>query len=535
MAFDLDDPMPLEGGKSRHAGDTLVEGYVVDHGVVWKKHHSLPSLQAEGLGRGAPADATAALHAQPVRQPPKVSVTLSEYLSAASPNPDPSCDFGWFTPTASASSLLAGDLQDGSYPDPAPPSPSNHPTSFLFANATRVDSGGAKTDSLSPESAVGGVVGIVGGGGGGGGVDAGNDRAQIGAVAESGLSPSVSFLDNGNTSSIHEPSALQPQGQRQDVPPAETRGLARRSGAGGGGGGGGGGSGSDSSCGGGMGVRLLPVSRSRSTTTHLNSWHTLYADASESGKLSSCGRRPSFLISTRNFPERPPTPKAWMRGRRDAGSCRGSGKREGLKRVSPNGLVTGAWRVAPQQQHQADSGGGGRGGGYGSVDACQKQQQQHQQDQQLQLDQQEQSSGMKPKSYSWAITEIRVRKPTRHFPFPAEPPFAEYLIIVCIGRERLVAGWRRASDFEKLAQIACKAWMPKASVAWQSLEQARRMHGGGPCNIPFVIRPRRLDASYLQNKARFLEEFLKQFFFEANSKEALLSFLDTKKPATMEI
>lgn len=36
-------------------------------------------------------------------------------------------------------------------------------------------------------------------------------------------------------------------------------------------------------------------------------------------------------------------------------------------------------------------------------------------------------------------------------------------------------------------------------------------------------------------QARFLEEFLKQFFFEANSKDALLNFLDPAKPFTMEI
>lgn len=28
------------------------------------------------------------------------------------------------------------------------------------------------------------------------------------------------------------------------------------------------------------------------------------------------------------------------------------------------------------------------------------------------------------------------------------------------------------------------------------------MDGGGPCNLPWVLRPRRLDAGYLQNKAR---------------------------------
>lgn len=36
-------------------------------------------------------------------------------------------------------------------------------------------------------------------------------------------------------------------------------------------------------------------------------------------------------------------------------------------------------------------------------------------------------------------------------------------------------------------------------------------------------------------QARFLEEFLKQYLFEANSKEALLSFMDSRKPNTMQI
>eukprot|EP00904_Undaria_pinnatifida_P012385 jgi/Undpi1/8277/HiC_scaffold_25.g10746.m1 len=75
----------------------------------------------------------------------------------------------------------------------------------------------------------------------------------------------------------------------------------------------------------------------------------------------------------------------------------------------------------------------------------------------------------------------------------------------------------------------------EACVAWESLERARRMDGGGPCSFPFVLRPRRLDPVYLHNKARFLEEFLKQFIFEANSKDALLAFLDIGKASTAEI
>lgn len=44
----------------------------------------------------------------------------------------------------------------------------------------------------------------------------------------------------------------------------------------------------------------------------------------------------------------------------------------------------------------------------------------------------------------------------------------------------------------------CFVW--KACVAWESLERARRMDGGGPCSFPFVLRPRRLDPVYLHNK-----------------------------------
>ncbi|CBN78511.1 hypothetical protein Esi_0126_0074 [Ectocarpus siliculosus] len=264
--------MPSDASRrDAHLPDTtLVEGYVVEHALRWKSNSVAGYLNAGGgidLGAGAPADVAQ------LQRAPRVSVTLSEYLSAASPHADPSCDYGWYTPTASASSLPAAEnsSQEGCYP--APPSPSAYPSSLPW-RCNRVEVESTATVSLSPES-------IVLGGGGGG--------------------------------------------------------------------------------------------------------------------------------STK------------------------------------------------------------------------------------------------------------------------------YLVVVCMGREKLVAGWRRASDFEKLAAIARKAWMPKSCVAWEALERARRVDGGGPCNMPVVLRPRRLDSVYLQNKARFLEEFLKQYFFEAGSKDALLSFLDLKKPATAEV
>lgn len=37
------------------------------------------------------------------------------------------------------------------------------------------------------------------------------------------------------------------------------------------------------------------------------------------------------------------------------------------------------------------------------------------------------------------------------------------------------------------------------------------------------------------HQARFLEEFLKQFVFEANSKDALVAFLDPGRRSTMEL
>ncbi|CAM9434963.1 unnamed protein product [Discosporangium mesarthrocarpum] len=130
------------------------------------------------------------------------------------------------------------------------------------------------------------------------------------------------------------------------------------------------------------------------------------------------------------------------------------------------------------------------------------------------------------KCFAWALTEIRV---VAGGPLWV-PPHAEYLIVACLGGSRLVAAWRRSTDFEKLAACARKNWMPKACVVWQALQRARGIErcGGGDdgCNLLELFLPRRLGEAYICNKARFLEEFLKQFVFEAPLDTALMAFLD---------
>lgn len=48
-------------------------------------------------------------------------------------------------------------------------------------------------------------------------------------------------------------------------------------------------------------------------------------------------------------------------------------------------------------------------------------------------------------------------------------------------------------------------------MAWESLERARRMDGGGPCSFPFVLRPRRLDPVYLHNKVSAINSAWKRW------------------------
>ena len=59
---------------------------------------------------------------------------------------------------------------------------------------------------------------------------------------------------------------------------------------------------------------------------------------------------------------------------------------------------------------------------------------------------------------------------------------------------------RRLFRFLPLLPAFLLSFVWKACVAWESLERARRMDGGGPCSFPFVLRPRRLDPVYLHNK-----------------------------------
>ncbi|CAB1116539.1 unnamed protein product [Ectocarpus sp. CCAP 1310/34] len=516
--------------RDAHLPDTtFVEGYVVEHALRWKSNSVAGYLNAGGgidVGAGAPADVAQ------LQRAPKVSVTLSEYLSAASPHADPSCDYGWYTPTASASSLPAAEnsAQEGCYP--APPSPSAYPSSLPW-RCNRADVESTVTVSLSPESIV------LGGGGDSStkvhGADSGEGKNLPRDTSPDGFKEHSSIINNGDggSFSMRKPQQQQQQQQLALVPRSSNVSF---------GGGIGWGRGGDrsgacasgqrlieanaaaaaESSAGSIGVRLLPVTKARSTTTHLNSWHPLYPTVSSSGRLSaeSCSgkctmhiRRTSFPISTRHFPEKPPTPPNKKR-RSDrtarSGSSWGSGRP-----LNGSPLLQGRGR--------------GRAAAAAAAAAILKEEEEQQQRQR------ESPKAGRPTSYSWAVTEIRVIRPDLRFPLGLAPPYAQYLVVVCMGREKLVAGWRRASDFEKLAATASKAWMPKSCVAWEALERARRGDGGGPCNMPVVLRPRRLDSVYLQNKARFLEEFLKQYFFEAGSKDALLSFLDLKKPATAEV
>lgn len=434
---------------SREEDMTVVEGYVFEHALLWKSKSNSVGGYLNLDGGNQQQEVPAAQHPQLQQQqqpgPPRVSVTLSEYLSAGSPNPDPSCDFGWFTPTASVSSLLsAGDVATTSYmlEDQEPvyraPSPAHHPTNFLFARNTSSASA-AKTVTLSPES----VLGCGGGDGGGG--NKSNRRVSYTTTASEGE------CSNGSIPTQESASLSQKQRSLQLVLAADaSNGNSRgngsyRRGSTGCGGAGVRGSAVDDGVPDGrsnttMGVRLLPVACSRSTTTHLNSWHTLYSEASESGNLSSHGKatlhlkRAGYLISTRHFPEKSPMPLA----------PRSTGEAAGIS---------------------ASGGGGGVGGPVGRrrsatpfscSSAVQHAQEMHRAHLRRQEQQQQQQPRIKPKSYSWSITEIRVRQGQ-----PFQPPFAQYLVVVCVGREKLVAGWRRTSEFEKLAQVARAVKMSK--------------------------------------------------------------------------
>lgn len=446
----------------------IVEGYVVDHSLLLKSR-SVGYLSE--IGAGEAAFSTTATTA--TTRPPKISVTLSEYLSAASPNPDPSCDFGWFTPTASASSLApaAGDALDGGYF--AAPSPSSHhPSSFLFTSASIESS--TKTLAISPESDAFGS---------GGGVDESlqcscttvQAQAQAGAANNSsggGGPRQVSFRGNGMISQ-EPPSSAVPKDQHQrqrGAAPGSTAAAGYAIGS----------TADDGRRGnsvseGSMGVRLLPVAHSRSTTAHLNSWHTLYPHVSDTRKLASvlsggCTlhlRRTSFPISTRHFPEKPLTPRARTLGsgrnssanssssnssnsssssssnsHRDGTGLKGSNGPPLLQRGSAAGAATSQQQQQQQQDGGRDDSSEARSGGGGGGPKKRQQQQ----------------------SCSWAITEIRVVQP------PVGAPFAQYLVVVCMGREKLVAGWRRASDFEQLARTARRAWMSKVRVCFRSIE-----------------------------------------------------------------
>ncbi|CAM9757948.1 unnamed protein product [Choristocarpus tenellus] len=245
----------------------------------------------------------------------------------------------------------------------------------------------------------------------------------------------------------------------------------------------------------GIEARTLRYRRWGDRMSEINQWHYLYPLVSSSGTLAVAQRyyasmhlrRHHFPLSTRHFPIR-----RTDTGRFDPQSTLGGSNSDRDSRSNgltpPNNLGVGA------AVGRVESGGSGR--------------------------------RKSTKSFAWALTEIRVVSGGPLW----VPPHAEYLVVACLGGSRLVAGWRRSTDFARLAAHARKNWMPKACMIWEALQQARRIEccGGGHsgCDVFRLFQRRRLGEAYLKNKARFLEEFLKHFVFEAPVEYALVAFLD---------
>lgn len=231
-------------------------------------------------------------------------------------------------------------------------------------------------------------------------------------------------------------------------------------------------------------VRALPLRSTKRASMNrmpeINQWHTIHRGASSIGALAagidgggSCKlhlRRASFPLSTRHFPEST-NPVSEPLG--SSSQSRENNRRSSSKSPSPvlgNSSRTGAPSTIQRQsvrltergspalsdraarraeEFNAAAGGDapvrgrGNGGGlFGSASTAEHQ---------------PPLRKVTPKSYAWALTEIRVVDGGS----PWDPPRAEYLVVACLGQGKLVAGWRRASDFARLAKVARRYWMSK--------------------------------------------------------------------------
>lgn len=426
----IDEDAPVSATSS----STIVEGFLVNKTV---RRQSMPEyLELIGGAKRTDEarDTGAAVRAVPSRQPIRVSVTLSDYLSTDfTPSPDdPNSDFGWYTPTASGGSIE--DLFPGD-DVPGPPSPSHGP--YLFDNLgcaanTSSDSSSSILDRPPLRDAT-----VREGKGLGTPV---SSKDVMGALPPKGrLESTTADEPASRTPTTYPPHAneivvhhhLHRKHHSQPVAPTYSGGnLSVNRVVGHVGGGAGAGI---------RGVRLnrsLQLPRKRANRmAEINQWHHLHGEVSRVGRMAAGGEggdaitmhisRPSFPISTRHFREKAQALRASQPTRL------GDGSRAGPPQ---GGTTTGrASSVVP--------------GGAGGVVAFRFNN----------LEEQRPLRKIKPGSYAWALTEIRVVRGGA----PWEPARAEYLVVACLGRERLVAGWRRASDFKRLAQVARRAWMSK--------------------------------------------------------------------------
>lgn len=445
---------------STASSSTVVEGFLVNKTVRRQSMPEYLNLIGGATITDEARDTGAAARAVPSGQPVRVSVTLSEYLSTDfTPSPDdPNSDFGWYTPTASGGSiedLLPGDDVPESYFFEAP-SPAHGPR--LFDNLgsaanTSSDSSSSIRDRPSSRDAT-----VREGKGKG---TPASSRDALGVLPPKvRLESTTADEPAAQAPATHAPHAkeivvhhhhLHRKHYSQPVAPThagDSLSVNRVVGHGGGGAG--------------SGIHGVSLSRSlllprkrANRMAEINQWHPLHSDVSCSGRMAAGGegssgsdtiimhiKRPSFPISTRHFPEKSLALRASHPTRLRDGD--GAGAPQG-------GSATGrASAIVP---------GGARGVAMAATTAAFpfRAEETNKLALAISVEEQQPLRKVKPGSYAWALTEIRVVQGAT----PWEPARAEYLIVACLGRERLVAGWRRASDFKRLAQVARKAWMSK--------------------------------------------------------------------------
>lgn len=432
-------------------------------------------------------------------KPPKVSLTLSDFLQ--SEESCDSCDFGWFTPSANSLGSLddltpAGAEHGGTFTFSEPDS-----TAPLWPTAAHVFPGSTSvnTAALSLSSTARNSRDIC--------------TSSPSKDATDNNRPTSSTCSSAKTSDSNDPQTCDKSlsayisCQHNDVTTSSKSA-----------GGSGGSVGISASVG---GVRTFIRSR-KNRMPEINQWHTLHraassqgplaAEAEGNGKLLLHLRRTAYPLSTRYFPENtthkaetlvtqdtresrrcspngtPPTAlSSHHRSSAPGGStgtnpyrnptaavaaapaCGGALEETAVKhnrgsvRLSGNGSPAVAvpdnssgrrardFNKAVAEAVAADRGargGGGRRLGGSIRDTPSSTQQALRKH--------------NPKSFSWALTEIRVVTGNS----PWSPPRAEYLVVACLGQGKLVAGWRRASDFARLAKVARRYWMSKVRSSW---------------------------------------------------------------------